>query len=537
MRKFFSLFRASVTDGMSLFKINVKKKNIFTKVFLPIIICVLLMFSIGANAEAMIMSFDSNNMEYVLLSIYIFLVSIITLFEGMYKSSDLLFNCKDDDLLLSLPIKRSTVLFLRVFKFYIFELLFCSLFLLPVFVVYSIHVKPDFIFYIVSFIGLVLFPIIPVLLSCLFGTFIIHISSRFGSKNLIKTLLTFVFALVVLCIPFSFNNLLSDISKNASDINDLITKIYYPIKLYINLITDFNVLELIEFIFLNLILFVITIVLIGKIYFNISSSLKYVKNNNVDKSFSIKELSPTKSIIKKEFNRFINSSVYVFNAGFGLVIYVLGCVLIAIKFDSIVDAVLKVGIDVSSEYIRSIMPVLFLGFVGASSFMTSITSSMISLEGKSFYILKSLPISPYKIVKSKVLAAVLIMLPCILIGDIIIFIRFGFDLLSVILILFSSVLFPLISETLGIIVNLKYPKMDAKNDTEVVKQSMSSLISVAFGLVMISICSSIIAVLLISNISIYIVMFVIVFIYIIIYLLLSLFLRNRCDKYFDDIVV
>ena len=51
--------------------------------------------------------------------------------------------------------------------------------------------------------------------------------------------------------------------------------------------------------------------------------------------------------------------------------------------------------------------------------MKSITSSMISLEGKTFSILKSLPVKPYTIIKSKILTAVLIMIPCILIGDII----------------------------------------------------------------------------------------------------------------------
>ena len=36
---------------------------------------------------------------------------------------------------------------------------------------------------------------------------------------------------------------------------------------------------------------------------------------------------------------------------------------------------------------------------------------------------------------------------------------------------------------LGLIINLKYPKMDATSDTEVVKQSISSMISVLSGMV------------------------------------------------------
>ena len=39
-----------------------------------------------------------------------------------------------------------------------------------------------------------------------------------------------------------------------------------------------------------------------------------------------------------------------------------------------------------------------------------------------------------------------------------------------------------LSSIIGLITNLKYPKMNATNDTEVVKQSMSSMISVFIGM-------------------------------------------------------
>ena len=40
----------------------------------------------------------------------------------------------------------------------------------------------------------------------------------------------------------------------------------------------------------------------------------------------------------------------------------------------------------------------------------------------------------------------------------------------------------LLTSCIGLIANLKYPKMNATNDTEVVKQSMSSMISVFIGI-------------------------------------------------------
>jgi ABC-2 type transport system permease protein len=50
------------------------------------------------------------------------------------------------------------------------------------------------------------------------------------------------------------------------------------------------------------------------------------------------------------------------------------------------------------------------------------------------------------------------------------------------LILAASIILPVFAETVGIIINLKYPKLDAINDAEVVKQSMSSSVAVFLGM-------------------------------------------------------
>ena len=41
---------------------------------------------------------------------------------------------------------------------------------------------------------------------------------------------------------------------------------------------------------------------------------------------------------------------------------------------------------------------------------------------------------------------------------------------------------PTFTALIGILMNLKYPKMDATSDTEVVKQSMSSMVAVFIGM-------------------------------------------------------
>ena len=69
-----------------------------------------------------------------------------------------------------------------------------------------------------------------------------------------------------------------------------------------------------------------------------------------------------------------------------------------------------------------------------------------------------------------------------IVSNIVFFIRFRPSIFYIILITLLSLVIILLTACIGLIANLKYPKMNASNDTEVVKQSMSSMISVFIGM-------------------------------------------------------
>ena len=537
MKKLISLIKACMTEDMNLLKINTKKQNKMDKLLFPIIIAAALMFSIGSYAERIIEVLSSVHLEYIVISIFVLLTFILTLVEGIYKSSNLLFNCKDDNLLLSLPIKKFTVLFIRVFKFYVFELMYNSLFLLPALVVYAMYVKTNISYYIVSLIGILLLPIIPIIIACFIGAIISFSSSKFKKKNIAQIAITICFLVFVLYFSFNLENIIRNLGDNALNVNTYITKLYYPAKLFINLIIEFNIKDLMKFIIINLAVFIITIIALGNIYFKINSRAKMVNSKTKNKNYKIKTSKPIISLIKKELNKFINSPVFVTNAAFGLVLFLIGCILICIKPDYIIDKMNIQGFSITIEQIKIYMPVMLFGFICFASLMSSITSSMISLEGKSFNILKSLPISPFKVIISKMLTAVLIMLTFILIGDILIFIRFKFSFIQIIIILVSSIVLPVVSETIGIMINLKYPKMNAKNDTEVVKQSMSSMISVFLGMILTVLTFYGLCKLLNANFSVDLVILIGMLVYSAICVILMVILKKISVKRFNSINV
>ena len=539
MKKLYSLIKACMTNDMSLFKVK-NKKNKKSNIILFAFIALWLMFTIWANAQVLFEKMAPMKLQTLLLSLAVFAISIMTIIEGIYKTGSLIFNCKDDQLLLSLPIKRRTVLFVRIFKFYVFELMFNSIFIIPFMVAYvGWATNIIWTFYLTSAIMLLLLPIIPIVISCIIGALVSSLSSRFKYKNAAQIIISVLFLLGFFYLSMNMEDFYNYIVVHATSINDLITKIYYPAGMYATLVTDFSVIDLLIFIVVNLAIFAISIFILSKVYFKINSRLKKVattKKTNVDK-LTIKSTSQTKSLMKKEINTFVKTPVFIINAGFALVLFLIGAVIAAIKFDGFVGLLNDPnGINIPKDLIMNNLAVFILIFLIVTSFMTSITNSVISLEGKNINILKSLPISSKKILMSKIHAALLITTPILLIGDLILCISFKVNIIESLLILVLSILIPLVSHFIGLLVNLRFPKLDAENSTEVVKQSVSSFISVMLGMILLIINIAII-INVIEKLNSTLILLAAVIIYLIIDGLLYLYLIKKGTKKFDKLTI
>ena len=337
-------------------------------------------------------------------------------------------------------------------------------------------------------------------------------------------------------LSFKTQGFVENLAVKAKGINDMITNSYYPIGEYIALINGFNIFAFIKYIAIHIAIIGLVTLCLSRFYFRVNSSTKKeFASNNKKKKYIIKKRNRACSFIHKEINRFLTTPVFVTNAGFGLIIFILMCILSSIKFDSAVASILKETEVITIDMVKSFLPLILYGLIIFSSFMTSITSSMISLEGKSFNILKSLPLKPSTIVMYKVLTAVIIITPCLLLGDFIVFIRFGFNIIDILLLIIASVIFPILTQMLGIIVNLRYPKLDATNDTEIVKQSMSSNVSVFLGLGLIILTGVVIFALFSIGLNTEIIIVIVNFIYILICFMLWLYLKKNCVKFFNDI--
>ena len=477
--KTFSLLKAVLSQDMNLFKYKAKvNSSKLKKMLLPVFLFILLGFSIGFYAYGIADLLKPLGLTYVMLTLFLAIVVIFTFMEGIYKSQDILFTSKDNDLLFSLPIKKGKILFVRLIKFLLFEYLYNLMFILPAFIVYIYFEGPGVNFYLMSILITILIPIIPTILAGILGYIIKLLSSKMKHKKLFQTLLTGVLIVALLIFSSSTGDLATKVAKHATSINDFLTKIYYPIGAYISLIEKFDIVTFINLILISIIPLLLFILIGQKYYFKIISNFKSgtVAKKKVNKVKEIKASKPLVSLTKKELRRYFSSIIFIFNTIVGPFMIAFITAMIYVKgvssFNNMVQGEDLSGISVETFY---------LAIVGFALFFTSISSSSISLEGKTINLTKTLPIKYKSIFDSKILMCLIVELPITLISEFLFIIKVKPNMLFIVQLLLMTILIILFNAVVGIIMNLKYPKLNASNDTEVVKQSMSATLSLFTG--------------------------------------------------------
>lgn len=123
----------------------------------------------------------------------------------------------------------------------------------------------------------------------------------------------------------------------------MLTKIYYPIGAYIELITDFNILTLVKLILICIVPLLVFIHIGSKFYFKVVFNSKEISTKSKklkDKDFKEKK-TPLKALTIKELKRYFSSPVYMFNTCFSLILILIMSCFLFIKGETEFKGMLK----------------------------------------------------------------------------------------------------------------------------------------------------------------------------------------------------
>ena len=247
------------------------------------------------------------------------------------------------------------------------------------------------------------------------------------------------------------------------------------------------------------------------------NALKSIKVNLVSETsiLSLKITYDIKALYKKEILRYFSSPSYVLNTSIFAIALILFSLAILFVSPDQIEAFLE--IPNFSIWISKFTPLVVSTLVA----LTCTTSISFSLEGKNIWILKTLPVETSKIYISKVLVNLSITLPSLIIANIIFIIKLNLSFFDGMFLFITPTIYTLFSSCLGLLINLKFPNYDWKNEITVIRQSLSVILTLLFNIISVGILIG--AILLINFIDWHI----IVFIYSLVLISVTIYLSKR----------
>lgn len=378
----------------------------------------------------------------------------------------------DTDFLLSLPIKRRDILIVKTLNKYLFDLFFVFMLLVPYIIFYQIFTRFSFVVSLCGLVAVLVLPLLSVGISYIIDFIITHLFNRFKSAGVLKSLFSVLIYLVIMAVLLTKSFMLG--SVNFTSMEE-----FFADRPLANLLLKFiSSQNLSSGLLLFLIVFLIFI--LGMFLFNFSFGKNVASYSAKNHSLNFgNKTSVFKGLLKKEVNYYFTTPAYVVNTIIGpLLIVATGVVISFVGIDKI-GALLGMTASSQSEIIGLIC-IIFCSFTALT--FTSCVS--LSLEGKNLWILTTTPVDERVVFMAKAALNILIVSPFLLLSSVILTFAFSFNILDFIIICFVPIILNITLSFGGVLINLWLPKFDWNNETQVVKQSLSAMLTMILGLLL-----------------------------------------------------
>ncbi len=449
------------------------KKNIGKIVLMVVLfgyVGIVFLGMFGALFYSIVDALHFMNIDELYFSVMSILIIMFCFIGSVFLTHHEIYEAKDNELLLSMPISNRDILLSRVFTILILNYVYEFLIAAPALFVYIVSVGMS-ITQIIIFMGVILtLPLFVLALSCLFGWLLAHILTKVRMKNIITIILYVVFMFAYFYAINSIEGYIGWLIQNGESLMQSIEKGAFPIYHLSIAISQGHILSFIIYLVCALAPFILVIYLLSTNFIKLATTKPKVKKI-VSEAKEMKTHSLKKALLIREIKHFTSNAMVMLNGAVGILFCVIGAIAIFVYKEKIDFILLQIP-----ELNDMIVPILCLIGIGVNS-MNMISASSISLEGNRLWIIKSLPISTKDILMIKLGLHLLFCIPAGIIFSLATVIVFEVGILDAILIIMAPVLFTLFIDLLGLLLNLWKPKFDWVNETVCVKQSMPVMLT------------------------------------------------------------
>ena len=445
------------------------KKRAAAYALLYVFLFAMFAMMIGIFFAALARPFKDSGLDWLYFAFYGMISFVLMVFFSIFMTQSQLYDAKDNELLLSMPVPPAFILGSRI----------CAL-LLENFVYGLVVAVPAIIVWLANFplspTGILAFALITLSMpffafavTGIFGYLLHMILSRLRNKTIFSAL----FAIVFLGAYFYFYNKLNTyiqyLAANGQEVADTIAGYVKPVLWLGRAASEGNIKDLCFLLLLFIGSFAVIYAFLSATFIKTATVKRGVaKVRYTNKPMRVSTASG--AIIGKEIRKLFSSSVYLLNAGIGMVMLLIGVVYLVVKKSDI-------------EAMAGQMPAMgdIFAPLGALAIcllmsMTLIAPVTISLEGKSLWILKSMPLKASAILSAKADTHIICTLPFGLVASAALIYVLDMQPLMIGLTVVLPAVFSLFTAYLGVAVNLRFPKLDWVSEAQVVKRGASVMI-------------------------------------------------------------
>ena len=413
--------------------------------------------------------------EWLLFAVMALLVFLVDFITTIFMTKSKLFEAKDNDLLLSMPIRPRDILLSRMLFILISDYFFELVVAIPAYIVWCIIGKATVVSTLLFLLSLVFLPLLALSLASLAGWLLSVLVKRMKRKSLYTTLLYLVFFGVYMAtVPFlqTYMNLIITHSEVVAEAVKTYLGVFY---LFGNGIASESLWQTLLFCLSMLLPFALTCYILSSTFHKVVTRERGGRKVQ-GKAKAQKATSLTKALLRKDLKLLSVSSGYLLNAGMGLLfVAALAVAVFFMPTDQLLE--LLPGME------GVLMPSLIIVALCMTSGMVMFSAPSLNVEGQdSITLLQSLPIRGRDVLLSKVYMHLVVTCPVVLVASICALIALPSTPLMGVLVVVIPQLYNLFIAVVGLCFNLAFPKFDYESEMAAAKQSIATLFSMLVGM-------------------------------------------------------
>lgn len=401
------------------------------------------------------------------------LAAALAVVSAAFAAQTQLYEAKDNDLLFSMPVPPSAILGSRMAALYADCFLSSVLVLLPASAARWGIDPPNGAGIAALVLALLLLPLLALTAACLLGWINAKVASRMRRKSLASIVLTLAFLAAYFLVFSRMEQYLRWIAENAATIAVRVRRSLYPFyQLGLAMQGDLGALGL--FALCAVVPFAAACRLLAASLLRIASAKPGAAKVRY-RERAEKILTPDRALLRRESARFFASAAYFLNGGLGTVFLLAAAVLFQAR------RTMLLRLTASAFGLRGVLPALLCLAISLAAGMNMISASSVSMEGKTLWLVKSLPVGGWQVLRSKLRLHILFTAPAAALAGLSAALALRLPLWETLLLAAFPAAYSVLTAEIGLCLNLRFPRLDWINETAAVKQGASVLLALLTG--------------------------------------------------------